>query len=333
MRRVKPIVALWMYHDLGGQHIIDLLTKRLRKNNLEVWRPHDLRSCTVSNGKVWCEDGRCLSDIDLLFQMNADQQSPYQNKILQILEAQGVRVINKMIAFNRAIDKLFTNSLLSFHKIPVPKTFSIDATKLPPDISDKNNGWAGILLKPRCQHGGKSMVRWRDWNQLHDGWELISDHTHQYYLEEFIPFDEKDYRVEVVAGQFAGCYSRRKSHAFKTNISAEGGLMGAEYVPEAVRLAQQAVQLLGLDCSIVDLVKHKNSKQFYILEVNPALGVFNEAAIRTGVPIYHRGNESYKNDALKLDLIINLIQRELIRNRKHENTRTITRDTFLPATH
>jgi len=309
--RTQPQLALWMYQDLGGDQISHQLSLALKKEGIRIITDFDLRTCTLYGGQVWTAKGHCLSTIDLLFQMNADHQTPFQNNLLSILELQGVQVVNSMGAFNRARDKLLTNTILNQAQISVPAAIGLDKKELPENIQSLTHSWEQILLKPRGQHGGKSIVKWSHYHQLKDGWQLIADRAHQYYLESFIPFVDHDYRVEVVDGKFAGSYARKKAHEFKTNISSQGGLMGIQCPTSCIEMALQAVKTLRLDCSIVDIVKHRDTGKFYILEVNPALGVFNEAAICTGVPIYEKGNESYKNDDLKLSLLIKMIIKKL----------------------
>jgi hypothetical protein len=87
--------------------------------------------------------------------------------------------------------------------------------------------------------------------------------------------------------------------------------MGLQSPKVCIKIAQKAVQLLKLDCSIVDIVQHRYTGEYFVLEVNPALGVFNEAAIKSGTPVFYCGNESYKNDHLKLELLTKLIVNKL----------------------
>ena len=325
----RPTVALWMYQDLGGDLITKKLSRTLQSQGIEVISNFDLRKSMLYEGNVWTEDERCLSEVDVLYQMNADDQSPFQNNLLQILELQGVSVINSMRSFNQAKDKLLTNTLLRQANIPVPLAIGLDQNQLSAQIAALTENWPSILMKPRGLHGGKGIVKWGNFDHLKDGWQLISQRADQFYLESYIPFGEHDFRVEVINGKIAGCYSRQKAHSFKTNISAEGGLMGINCPDFCKDIALQAVQLLGLDCSIVDMVMHKYTGEYYILEVNPALGVFNEAAIAKGVPIFHRGNESYKNDDLKLSLLQKLIIQKLKKSFNGYRNRKMSTNTVL----
>ncbi len=324
--RSYPTVAIWMHQDLGGDEIQDRLKKRLKGHDIQILADFNPNTCVIIDGKIWTQDSRCLSDLSLLYQMNADDQSPFQNQIFQMLETQGVCVVNAMSAFNRARDKLFTNTILRRAGIPVPRALGLTHETLSDKIRTLLNQWEDILLKPRGMHGGKSIVKWHNVAQLMDGWQLLQQRWQDYYLEEFIPFGDHDYRVEVIGGKYAGSYSRKRSHAFKTNISSHGGLMGIASPEPCRHMALQAVKLLGLDCSIVDMVQHEKTGQYYILEVNPAPGVFNEAAIRSGVPIYHKGSKNYRNDDLKLSLLENLIIDKLnqknyaIRKRTHAHS-------------
>jgi ribosomal protein S6--L-glutamate ligase len=327
----KPTVALWMYQDLGGDIINHQLSHLLQKAGIQVLSHVDLPKCVVHQGKIWTPRGENLSAIDVFYQMNADDQSVYQNKLLRILEMQGVYIINTFSAFNQAKDKLLGNTILKQMGIKTPAAIGLGSGELSEQIEVLVQNWQGILLKPRGLHGGKSIVKWVDFNQLKDGWDLIKDRVHQYYLEEYIDFGDHDYRVEIIAGKFAGGYSRMKAHPFKTNISAQGGLMGIA-TPDACKvMAQKAVEVLHLHCSIVDLVRSSQDNQYYILEVNPALGVFNEAAIKTGTQIFYPGEKSYKNDQLKLHLLSQLIIHQVKQKLKNHATfdKSIARNSIL----
>jgi ribosomal protein S6--L-glutamate ligase len=163
--------------------------------------------------------------------------------------------------------------------------------------------WGSVVLKPRARHGGYGIIRFTDAAQLED-FCGIETTVNNYYCEEFIPFGELDMRVEVVAGVGIGGYSRRRTHAFKTNVSS-GGIMTPNPPNAALRrLAEDAARTIGLDYTIVDFLRDERTNEITIIEVNPILGIFVEEAMRVSPKTSLREvDPSYALDAIKLDML------------------------------
>lgn len=71
-----------------------------------------------------------------------------------------------------------------------------------------------------------------------------------------------------------------------------------------VEVARKAAQVLGINGTIVDMVQSTADGQFYVLEVNPLLGIFVESAMRAGTKMPDtEPDERYSYDRLKLDSI------------------------------
>ena len=121
----KKIIALWMYRNEGGQAIKQKLKKILEENNIQVINDFELRNCYIYNGKVFTEKDYDLSSVNLLYYMNADEQSAYQIEVLRALELSGVKVFNTWSSYYLARNKFWTNSLLKKNGINVPPSLNV----------------------------------------------------------------------------------------------------------------------------------------------------------------------------------------------------------------
>lgn len=310
------LIAIWMYGNDNGHIPRAQLVERLVARGMSVFSDFDMRQCYVVNGRVYTPCGDCLSDFDVLFHMNADEQSPYQETILRAIELSGVEVLNDCAGFFRCKDKFVANMMLRQHGINVPQ-----AALLGPDASRASvdalfREWDSLVYKPRSGHGAVGVVRFSDPEHFWDFHQATCAHFVDYYLEQFIDFGDADCRVEILDQQILGGYSRRKQHSFKTNISSGGKMMAREMGAEA-KVALAAAAALQIRGTIVDMVQSRRDDRIYVLEVNPLLGIFVESALQAGTKTAVAEPEpGYSYDARKLDAIAASIEQAARRRPK-----------------
>jgi ribosomal protein S6--L-glutamate ligase len=296
-------IGLWMYDNDGGAAIEAQLTARLEALGHEVTGKLDMRYSHTRDGRVLAEDGRDLSALDIFFFMDADRQSPNQADQLHALERSGVQVVNSPASYEAARDKPVSNQILRHAGFTVPRSALLTPRDLARHAGALIRDWGSVVVKPRNRHGGYGIVLFSDAGQLQDfcGIETPVDN---YYCEEFIPFGDLDMRVEVAAGVGIGGYSRRRTHAFKTNVSS-GGIMTPNPPDKGLcRLAEEAARTIGLDYTIVDFLRDERTGKVTIIEVNPILGIFVEEAMRVSPKTSLREiDPSYALDARKLEMI------------------------------
>lgn len=296
-------IGLWMYENDGGSAIEAQLTKRLEALGHHVMGKLDMRSSYTRDGRVLAGDARDLSSLDVFYFMDADRQSPNQADQLHALERSGVKVVNTPASYDAARDKPVANQLLRNAGFTVPRSALLTPRDLSRHAEALMRDWGSVVLKPRARHGGYGIVLFTDAGQLQDFCGIESS-VDNYYCEEFIPFGDLDMRVEIAAGVGIGGYSRRRTHAFKTNVSS-GGIMTPNPPDEGLcRLAESAVRTIGLDYSIVDFLRNERTGEITVIEVNPILGIFVEEAMRVSPKTSLREvHPSYALDAKKLEMI------------------------------
>jgi ribosomal protein S6--L-glutamate ligase len=296
-----------MYENDNGHIPKEVLCDLLEKKGFVVFSEFDMRECYVICGKVYSACGRCLSDFDVLFHMNADEQSPYQADILRALQESGVDVVNECTSYFNCSDKFKGNQLLRQHGVTVPDSALLGTTVAEAIIYELFARWGSLVYKPRSGHGAVGIVRFEEAEQFIDFVQATRHVLSDYYVEQYIDFGEYDCRVEIFNGQLMGGYSRKKKHSFKTNISA-GGEMTPRILGAEANVALAAAKALGINGTIVDMVQSSVDGKLYVLEVNPALGIFVESAMRAGTKMPDTPPDiGYSYDRLKLDAIASYI--------------------------
>jgi len=281
---MTPLIGLWMYRNTNGDKIQQRLKELLERQGARVVNDFDLRQAYCHDGHVLTRDGFDLSACDVLFHMNADEQTPYQMNLLRAIERAGVTVVNSYAAFETASDKFATNQVLRQAGLSVAPSLLVD------DHADRDmirrivGDWkSSVVVKSRFSFGGKGVMRLDDPDQLLDFISMTKGQNIDYYVERFIPFEDRDYRVEVLDGECIGTYSRGLVRGFKTNFSACPDLRQARFLAlppdqELTAIGLRAAKAVGVTATIVDMVRSTEDGRFYILEVNCMLGIFVEAA-------------------------------------------------------
>ncbi|WJY14864.1 alpha-L-glutamate ligase [Pectobacteriaceae bacterium CE90] len=276
---MKATVAIWMYDNDNGNIPKKELISELQRQDVTVIDNFDLNECYILNGDVFLPSGEKLNCVDILYHMYADHESIHQREILWALENKGVTVINGVEAYLKCRDKFIANFLLRESGVDVPesallnKNVSLDVVK---SIFER---WNAVVYKPREGHGAIGIIKFIDAEQFYDFIQYSKPREENFYIEKFINFGDRDYRVEIIGGNVIGGYSRVKSHGFKTNVTSGGVVKECESTGSHIDLALKAARVLNIDGTIVDMVKSIENDRFYVLETNYLLGVFVEAAV------------------------------------------------------
>lgn len=298
-------IGLWMYRNEGGQVVHDRLRAVLERRGFAVVTDFDMRECYCFEGRVYAGDGRDLSAVDAFYHMNADEQTPYQNDVLRALERSGVPVVNAFGPFSEAKDKFTANLILRNAGVSVPPSLLIGARAPKPMIREVFARWGAVLVKPRRSHGGSGIVKFSDAETFLDFHQAVAASFGDFYIEKLIEFGGQDFRVEIFDGRAIGGYSRRATHAFKTNISSGGRMVALPPEAEQRELALKAARALGITATIVDMIRSEADGRLYVLEVNPIMGIFLEAAMRSGAKLaaVEKVDPLFATDDLKLKCI------------------------------
>jgi len=292
-------VGLWIYQNGGGDRIEKKIIKKLRERDIKVKRDLNLRYAVAKKGHIY--HGKTVVDeLDLFFSYNAGEQTQYQVYLYEALN-RVIPMINSYEAFALTEDKFQTSFLLNHHGIATPefRLYHRDDSESLKKIMKK---WKRMIYKPTDGWGGVGLTKIEDQATL----DMLMPFLNQmdlrfFYVEKFVKYDNTDFRVDIVDGQFVGCYGRKASkNDWRTNVTSGGSVFVREPNEEVVAIAKKAAKVCGADIAGVDIIYDLEREEYIVLEVN-------------GIPAFATPEQEKMglnfNDK-KIDLIVDLIDRK-----------------------
>ncbi|MDR3560297.1 MAG: RimK family alpha-L-glutamate ligase [Negativicutes bacterium] len=204
------------------------------------------------------------------------EQVIYRVNVLHRLEQAGLRVINRAETLEKTVDKFYTLALLATAGLPVPRTV---VTERHDQAMQAVADLGAVVVKPLFGSLGTGMTLVDDREVAYRVFRALEMGRYVFYLQEFLPHDNEDFRIFVLDGQIAGAM-RRRGKGWKTNIAC-GGV--AEYFePDAVLadLALKTAAILNADYVGVDILISQGKP--YILEAN---GIPGWSGLQTVCPV------------------------------------------------
>jgi RimK family alpha-L-glutamate ligase len=187
---------------------------------------------------------------------------------LDLLERNGVTVLNGQDGLTTAHDKLATAGALLSAGVRHPPSAHVAPWLPPPRLEPP------LVLKPRFGSWGRDVVRCDDELDLV---EALGRLRHRVWfnatggiVQELVELTGHDLRLVVAAGRVVGAVRRVAAPGeWRTNVA-----LGARRIPvtppdEAVELAIDAAEAVGLDLAGVDLLPAPDG--WTVLEVNGAV--------------------------------------------------------------
>jgi ribosomal protein S6--L-glutamate ligase len=266
----------------------------------------NLRHAIAKNGHILFDDLK-VDQLDLFFSYNAGGQTPYQVFLYQALN-RVIPMINSYEAFALTEDKFQTAFMLRQHGVSTPsfKLCHSDDTHQLKKIIKK---WNKMVYKPTDGWGGVGLTKIENEATLDMLLPFLNQmHLRFFYVEKFVKYDKTDFRIDIVDGEFVGCYGRKASKRdWRTNVTSGGSVFMREPDDEVVKLAIKAAEVCGADIAGVDIIYDQEREEYVVLEVN-------------GIPAFATPEQEKMgldfNDK-KIDLIVDLIDRKTAKNNKN----------------
>lgn len=279
------------------------MIKKLKDRDIDVIANINLKDAIAKNGHIIYEmknKNVKLDKLDLFFSYNAGEQTPYQVYLYKALN-RIIPMINSYEAFELSEDKFHTSFYLRKHGILTADyklCHSNDAHRLN-TIMKK---WGKMVYKPTDGWGGIGVTKIENEESLNMLIPFLSQINLKYfYVEKYVDYDNTDYRVDIVDGQFVACYGRRAAIGhWKTNVTSGGSVFLREANDEIISLAINATKVLGLDIAGVDIIYDRKKEKYIVLEVNGIPAFATPEQEKLGLDF---------NDK-KIDLIVDLIDRK-----------------------
>jgi len=299
MARNKTI-GMWLYTNGGGDKIAKKIIKKLKNRNIDVVNNINLRNATAKNGHILYEDIK-LDKLDLFFSYNAGEQTQYQMYLYQALN-RVIPMINTYDAFALTEDKFHTSFILRQHGIATAD-YKLCHRDDGHELKKIIKKWDKMVYKPTDGWGGVGLTKIENEANLDMLMPFLNQMDLRYfYVEKFITYDNTDFRIDIVDGQFVGCYGRKASGTdWRTNVTSGGSVFLRDAPPEAVEIAIKACKVCGVDIGGVDIIYDLDKEQYVVLEVN-------------GIPAFATPDQEKQGldfNSKKIDLIVDLIDKKV----------------------
>jgi len=264
---MKRSVGIWMYHNGGGDVIEKKIVTKLNDRGIETYTSLNLRDAISKDGQLIINDFN-LNTLDLFFSYNAGEQTQYQMYLYKMMDSI-MPIINSYDAFHLTEDKFQTSFILKNNNIS-----STDYKLCHRDDGDAlrsiMKSWKKMVYKPVDGWGGVGLTKIDNEATL----DVLMPFLNQadlrfFYVEKFINYDNTDFRVDIVDGEFISCYGRKASGSdWRTNITSGGSVFLREPDDDLVDLAKRAAKATGLDIAGVDIIYDRDKEEYVVLEVN-----------------------------------------------------------------
>ena len=213
-------------------------------------------------------DGKPLERPDFVIPRMGSGTTYFALALIRQFERLNIPCINGSIAIEMVKDKLYSQQVLAYKKLPVPKTMLM---KFPVDIDlIKEQFVFPLVVKTISGSLGRGVFMLDHQKQMEDWIRIVelANVNMNIIVQEMIEDSKgRDLRVFVVGGRVVGCMMRKaKEDDFRANYSARGSVENYPISPLIETVALKAAEVLGLDVAGVDLLF--DNERFKICEVN-----------------------------------------------------------------
>ncbi|CAA6809623.1 MAG: Ribosomal protein S6 glutaminyl transferase [uncultured Sulfurovum sp.] len=292
-------IGMWLYSNGGGDKIQKKIVKKLKERGIESITDINLRNAIAKKGHIY-HGKTIVDDLDLFFSYNAGEQTQYQAFLYQALN-RVIPMINSYEAFSLTEDKFQTSFLLQKNGIATPD-FQLCHRDNSIQLAKIMNKWSKMVYKPTDGWGGVGLTKIENQATL----DMLMPFLNQmdlrfFYVEKFVKYDNTDFRIDIVDGEFVGCYGRKASKSdWRTNITSGGSVFLRDPDDEVIAIAKKAAKICGTDIAGVDIIYDLEREEYVVLEVN-------------GIPAFPTPEQEKVGinfNKKKIDLIVDMIDRK-----------------------
>ncbi|MEM0277828.1 RimK family alpha-L-glutamate ligase [Pyrobaculum sp.] len=193
------------------------------------------------------------------------EQFLYRVWAARALEEAGAYVMNPVLAWVAAGDKMAALMKLAKAGLPVPPTVVTENMF----IGYRTVAEFGKAVVKQIRGAmGYGVFLVEDPDVAFHIFSMFANINKPIYVQKYLEKGPGDYRVVVVGGRAIGAEYRR-GEGWKTNVAQGAKPEPAKLTAEMEELAVRAVEVLGLDYGGVDIAETPDG--YYILEVNPTM--------------------------------------------------------------
>ena len=294
-------IGMWLYSNGGGDKIQKKIVKKLKNRGIETITDINLRHAVAKNGHIIHNHEKVkVDELDLFFSYNAGEQTQYQMFLYHALN-RVMPMINSYESFALTEDKFQTSFLLQQHGIATPD-FKLCHRDDGEHLKSIMKKWSKMVYKPTDGWGGVGLTKIESEATLDTLLPFLNQMDLRFfYVEKFLKYDNTDFRVDIVDGEFVGCYGRKASKTdWRTNVTSGGSVFLRDPDDEVIDIAKRAAKVCGADIAGVDIIYDLEREEYVVLEVN-------------GIPAFATPEQEKMGldfNKKKIDLIVDMIDRK-----------------------
>lgn len=191
----------------------------------------------------------------------------------QQMISMGYQVMNGVLPFMYAKNKIITMQMLAQHGLPIPKTIVIRSLHNF-DQAIKVVGGLPVVVKVPQSSMGRGVAIVESKRSLVSSVSVLMSHgASNVILQEYIEeANGSDLRIFIIGDKVLGSMERKASGGdFRSNMHQGGTGNVVKITKEESRIALKAANVLGLDVAGVDIIRSKRGP--LIMEVNSSPGL------------------------------------------------------------
>ena len=292
-------IGMWLYSNSGGDKIAKTIIKKLQDRDIITIDNINLRHAIAKNGNIVFNNEK-LNKLDLFFSYNAGEQTQYQMYLYQALN-RAIPMINSYDSFALTEDKFHTSFVLRNAGVKTAN-YKLCHRDDGHELKKIIKKWDKMVYKPTDGWGGVGLTKIETEANLDMLMPFLNQMDLRYfYVEKFINYDNTDFRVDIVDGEFVSCYGRKASGTdWRTNVTSGGTVFMRDANDDIINIAKKACKATGVDIGGVDIIYDREKEEYIVLEVNGISAFATPEQEKVGLNF---------NDK-KIDLIVNLIDKK-----------------------
>jgi len=302
----KRTIGMWLYKNGGGEAIGKKIIKKLKERNINTINDINLRNATAKNANI-IHNGIKLNKLDLMFSYNAGEQTIYQTYMYQALNRM-IPMINSYDAFALTEDKFHTSLVLRNAGVNTADYRLFHRDEASDNLYKTLKKWNGMVVKPTNGWGGAGLTKVENEEGLQMLMPTLNHgNIREVFIEKFIKYDNTDFRIDIVDGQFVGCYGRKAGgNDWRTNVTSGGSVFMRECNDDILDVAIRATKACGIDIAGVDIIYDLEKEEYVVLEVNGIPAFATPEQEKMGLDFNDR----------KIELIVDLIDKKTRKKNK-----------------
>lgn len=232
-----------------------------------VWLPVTRLAARVGGRPAATAGGHGADDLEAVLVRGIPggslEQVIFRLDVMHTLDRMGVLVVNPPAAVEKTVDKFYTSRLLAEAGLPTPETIVAERME---EAMAAFHHFRDVVVKPLFGSLGKGMVRITDADTAYRVFRALELSRSIFYLQRFIPHDNRDVRALVV-GERVVAAMHRVAEGWKTNLAQGGRAEPCRLDDALAACCVRAARAVGAYYAGVDLVTDSRGSH-YVVEVN-----------------------------------------------------------------